>query len=68
MASLRAKRRKACSGKIRFRTESDARGGIAGLRRKGVTDWLVPYRCSFCNGFHFGHPPHRVRQAINARK
>lgn len=66
MASLRAKRRKACTGKVRFATEADARNGITSLRRKGVTDWLTPYRCSFCNGFHFGHPPRRVRQAINA--
>lgn len=66
MASRRAQRRKACSGKIRFQTEAEARKSISGLRRKGVTDWLVTYRCSFCHGFHFGHPPRRVRQAINA--
>jgi hypothetical protein len=27
---------------------------------------LVAYGCDFCGGFHFGHPPRRVRQAISA--
>jgi len=64
MASRRAIRRKACKGKQRYDTEAAARRGILALRRRGVLDWLTPYRCAFCNGFHFGHPPARVRQAI----
>lgn len=67
MASKRAQRRRACVGKRRYDSEAAARGGIRRMRRHGVTDWLTPYRCPFCNGFHFGHPPARVRQAIRGR-
>ncbi|MCZ7655535.1 MAG: hypothetical protein M5R42_16715 [Rhodocyclaceae bacterium] len=60
MASRRAIRRKACKGKQRATTRKRPRGeGILALRRRGVLDWLTPYRCAFCNGFHFGHPPAR---------
>lgn len=64
MSSKRALRRRACSGKRRYESEAAAREGVRLLRRHGVTDWLTPYRCAFCNGFHFGHPPAKVRQAI----
>ena len=68
MASRRAERRKACTGKQRFGTEQDARRAIWSLRsRKPDSGWLTAYKCRFCGGFHFGHPPRRVRQAISAR-
>lgn len=37
---------------------------LAFKRRKGIGEWLTAYRCRFCNGFHFGHPPAHVREAI----
>lgn len=68
MASKRAQRRKACTGKRRYETEADARRGIAILRRHGETALLTAYRCPHCHAFHFGHPPARVRQAIADRR
>lgn len=68
MSSKRALRRKACTGKVRHATEAAARAAIAGVHRAGRdAGLLTPYRCRFCNGFHFGHPPRRVRQAMRAR-
>lgn len=66
MASKRRLRRKACTGKVRFASQDDALAAIKAMIRKhgrgiGV---MTPYRCPFCNGFHFGHPPRRVRQAL----
>lgn len=68
MASKRAQRRKACSGKQRFEAEWEARRAIRNLRKQtGQHDWIVTYRCEFCGGFHYGHPPARVRQSIAAQ-
>ena len=65
MASKRAQRRKACTGKVRYETSDAARDGLRSLiRNKGYQGLMTPYRCSFCNGFHIGHPPARVRQAM----
>jgi len=67
VSSKRAMRRKACAGKQRFATEAEARSGIAAVHRgRGYVGLMVPYRCQFCGGFHFGHPPRRVRQAMRA--
>lgn len=67
MASKRAIRRKACTGKRRYGTQADARRAISQLTRaRGWQGLLVPYRCKFCGGFHFGHPPAHVRKAIRA--
>lgn len=68
MSSKRAQRRKACTGKHRYGTELEARRAIHALRRdKPVGGQLTTYRCPFCGGYHFGHPPRRVRQALGAR-
>lgn len=65
MSSKRAIRRRECQGKQRFVSEVAARAGIASLRRgKGVTDALHTYACSFCGGYHYGHPPAKVLQSI----
>lgn len=67
MASKRRQRRKACEGKVRYSSsraahnEAMRRGRESGHRLNG-------YKCAFCNGFHIGHPPKRVRQAIRARR
>ena len=58
MASKRRIRRNACTGKHRYDSAAQAQAAIAGLhRRKGYQGFMQPYRCSFCNGYHFGHPP-----------
>ncbi len=69
MSSKRAIRRKACKSKTRYDSEAAARGAIGSLLRgTGCTDFLTVYRCQFCGGFHFGHPPRRIRQAISAKR
>ena len=68
MASKRRLRRRACGSKRRYLTERDARAAISSLRHHtGQADLLTTYRCDFCNGFHFGHPPARVRQSMAAK-
>ena len=69
MSSKRAQRRKACTGKQRYATQADALAAIKALvRSKGGQGWLVPYHCAFCGGYHYGHAPAKVRQAILARR
>lgn len=63
MASKRRIRRNACAGKHRYDSAAEAQAAIFGLhRRKGYQGYLQPYRCSCCNGYHFGHPPKRKFQ------
>lgn len=64
MASKRRLRRKACTGKVRHASQDDANLAKYKSGFKGV----IPYRCKHCNGFHLGHPPKEIRQAIAAGK
>lgn len=58
MASKRRLRRKQCGSKRRYANEAEAHSAIGTLRHHGLLQGYVePYRCDFCNGFHFGHPP-----------
>lgn len=59
MSSKRAIRRNACEGKTRFESFREAAGALRAFLRKASSDgWpMCPYRCGFCNGFHFGHVP-----------
>jgi hypothetical protein len=67
MSSKRAIRRKACRGKVRYVTQAEAAAGAGRARRlHGAVGLLSAYHCQFCGGFHFGHPPRRVRQAMAA--
>lgn len=59
MASKRRLRRKACEGKIRYKTMEDAQKVAKRLK-------LNSYRCPHCSGIHNGHTPFNVRQAQNA--
>lgn len=60
MASKRAQRRKACDGKQRFESSQQAMGALMRLKRgKPDAGFMNAYRCKFCGGFHFGHPPKR---------
>jgi len=67
MASKRRQRRKACDGKVRYKTSKSAHNeAFRRMRESG--EWLNSYKCAFCKGFHIGHPPKRVRQSILARR
>ncbi len=59
MSSKRRIRRKSCTGKTRYLSFKEAEHAMTGfIRRQSGSDWpLSPYRCKFCNGFHFGHVP-----------
>lgn len=65
MASKRALRRKTCGRKIRYASQPAALAALIALKRKRPEiGYLAPYRCPFCHGFHFGHPPRHVRIAM----
>lgn len=58
MSSKRRIRRSACTGKLRFTSQGDAQAAMNALHhRKGYQGYMTPYRCPFCGGYHFGHPP-----------
>jgi hypothetical protein len=63
MASKRHQRRKSCEGKIRFTDYISARRA-ATSHQYAYGQWMNPYPCKFCHGWHIGHPPKKVRQAI----
>lgn len=65
-------KRRSCTGKTKYLTLADASRAAAKYAARQHS-WLTAYPCRFCGGFHFGHPPKRVRQSIidrqrNARK
>lgn len=67
MSSKRALRRRQCKGKVRYDSQMAAQAAIGRLRRNtGAMGWYSAYRCRWCGGFHFGHTPQRVRQAMSA--
>ena len=66
MASKRAIKRRACSGKKKYNEEDAKRASYHARRKTG--DWILPYGCKFCKGWHIGHPPRKVRQAIIAKQ
>ncbi len=53
-AKVRAKRRRMCAGKVRHRT-AVAAGIHADAVYQKHGDWIKPYRCRFCGGYHCGH-------------
>lgn len=66
MASKRNVRKKMCSGKDRYSTleEAQAQARLANKR----TSWINAYHCKSCGGYHIGHAPRNVRQAMIARQ
>jgi hypothetical protein len=51
---MTAKERRMCAGKIRHRTAVAAGKHAEALwQRQG--EWVHPYRCAYCHGFHVGH-------------
>ena len=67
MASKRRLRRIACDGKKQY---ADIHGATvaAGKASDRAETWIHPYKCEFCGCWHIGHPPKRIRQAIQARR
>ncbi len=68
MSSKRATRRRSCEGKTRFSSFNEAARALRALVRKiGNEGWpMHAYRCSFCNGYHFGHVPAKALAARRA--
>lgn len=62
MSSRRAIRRRECLGKVRH--SSVAAATVAAHRTRGR---VHAYRCPSCGGYHVGHAPRRMRQAMAAR-
>lgn len=70
MSSLRGVRRRACTGKMRH---PSMRAAIHVAKRYALAYGISredygPYKCRFCGGFHTGHTPARVKQAIFAAR
>lgn len=66
MASKRRLRRNAYGRKVRYSSQEEALAALKAITRvRGWQGYMAPYRCAFCNGFHFGHPPKKIRQAMS---
>lgn len=66
MASKRRLRRRSCLNKERYNTLPEAQA--AAYKASGrLKSRMLPYKCDYCSGFHKGHPPARIKQAIKAR-
>ena len=59
MSWKRRRKKRACTSKVRHGTEAEAWAAMAYLRNDPRYDGqrLSVYRCRYCAGFHFGHPP-----------
>ena len=51
-----------CLRKARYATWEEAEASALRVMDEGLRQHTDAYRCVFCNGWHFGHPP-RVRLA-----
>lgn len=67
MSSKRAQRRRSCSGKVKI-VEEDSAWRIAKLMTQRHGQMLLPYRCSWCGGWHVGHPSKRALQRHEAQR
>lgn len=57
-ADREASRLRSCVWKIRYHTALEAvRAAARACERSG--DYIAPYSCRFCHGWHIGHPPKR---------
>lgn len=69
MASKRRLKRKSCTGKVKYETFEEANRVLFNFKRfKKEKSPMSVYRCKFCNGFHFGHTPWQVIQAMKDRR
>jgi len=54
LASKRRIRKKACDGKVKYKTVKDAQSARINMKRfKGEN--LTVYKCKFCRNYHVGH-------------
>lgn len=67
MASKRAKKRAACSGKLKHDKAGAVREATR-LRRKYLGESFDAYLCGHCGGWHVGHRIKKVRAAIRNRR
>jgi len=66
MASKRHLRKKMCTRKQRYLTMDDAQIGAGRINAVFKTHVFV-YKCTFCKGWHVGHPPRIVRDQMIAK-
>jgi hypothetical protein len=66
MSSKRGERRRACGEKRRYASEEAARVAMRAVRESG--DWMGVYKCRFCQQWHVGHMPAKVRQALRDKR
>lgn len=60
-----AHRLTSCVGKIRHESKADAASAMRNVfKRKGKKPGEVtePYRCDYCDGWHFGHPMSKAKK------
>ena len=59
MSDLAYRMARACSRKIRYGTESEARK-VAWTQMQEQDDLLEAYLCNYCEKWHVGHPDPRI--------
>ena len=67
MSSKRAIRRKMCDGKVRYASQKEAFTAAKQSNKRDGSNWIVPYRCTFCGYWHIGHAPKAVRRSMKSR-
>lgn len=65
MTSKRRLRRKECGKKRRFSTIDEAQDIANVAWARGIR--IRAYACHWCNGFHVGHMPRRLREGFAKR-
>lgn len=60
MASKRAKRRKQCDGKRQYKNAQEALAHARSLN-------IGRYQCNYCNQWHVGHVPKKVKISKSAK-
>lgn len=67
MASKRHLRRRSCAQRHAYATQQAARDG-AKIMTKTYKKLLMAYKCNFCDKWHIGHPPAKVRRSMIERR
>jgi hypothetical protein len=65
MSSARGRKRKECTGKIKYDSMNQA---VMVLKNLKVNDDLHTYKCQFCGKWHLGHMTYKIRKIIEQRK
>jgi cytochrome c5 len=67
MTSRRAQRRRECERKLTYGSLEEALSAAREIYRVHG-DSLQAYHCRWCHQHHLGHTPHKVKQAMAARR